>query len=70
MAYYTSMSLSRILIALGILIALAPFLGIPLSMLRWVLPFIGVVVMFIGYTLRAPKKKDSESIPSTEPIIV
>lgn len=34
----------RALILLGIIIALSPFLGLPLSVLAWVLPALGALV--------------------------
>ncbi len=61
--------MTRILIALGLLIALAPFLGIPLSILRFLLPLVGLFVAVIGYLLRSPSQKPASTISSTEPLV-
>ena len=46
------MSRESILIALGVLIALTPYSGLPLSILAFVLPVLGLLVGAIGMTLR------------------
>ena len=49
------MSRESMLILLGILVVLSPFLGLPLSMLAWLLPFLGLVILGIGISLRAER---------------
>lgn len=46
------MSRAGTLILLGILIALTPFIGLPLSILAWVLPILGLMVLLTGVSLR------------------
>ncbi|HEY0010291.1 MAG TPA: hypothetical protein VGB97_00050 [Candidatus Paceibacterota bacterium] len=46
------MSRETALIGLGVLIALAPYLGLPLSILGIVLPVLGLIVAAVGATLR------------------
>jgi type IV secretory pathway TrbD component len=42
---------------LGILTALSPFTGLPLSILTWILPVFGVVIFIIAATLHSRKMK-------------
>lgn len=46
------MSQSGILIALGVLVILAPFSGIPLAWQEFILPAIGLAIAVIGYSSR------------------
>lgn len=46
------MSRETALIVLGVLVALSPYLGLPLSILGIVLPILGLVILGIGVTLR------------------
>lgn len=55
------MSRAGTLILLGILIALTPFLGLPLSLLAWVLPLLGLMVVLTGVSLR--RRKQEERVP-------
>ena len=41
-----------LLIVLGILVAIALFVGLPISWLRFILPALGILIVFIGFTLR------------------
>jgi hypothetical protein len=50
------MSRESILILLGILTILAPFSGLPLSWLEFILPAIGLAVAALGYSFRAPRE--------------
>lgn len=47
------MTRESVLIVLGVLIALAPWSGVPLSTLSWVLVLLGLLVIGIAVTLRA-----------------
>jgi hypothetical protein len=47
------MSRETILIALGVLIAITPYLGLPLKVLGILLPILGLITAFIGFTLRS-----------------
>lgn len=51
------MSRESLLILLGVLVALSPFLGIPLSLLAWILPVLGLVTLGIGVSLRAERTR-------------
>lgn len=48
------MSRERLLMLLGILILVSPYVGLPLSILAWVLPLLGGIVLGIGasYAMR------------------
>ena len=48
------------LIVLGILVSISLFIGLPLSLLEWVLPLVGLLIVGIGVTLR--KKRLIESV--------
>jgi len=56
------MSRAYVLIILGVLIALAPFVGIPLSWLMWGFPIIGFVTAFIGFSMRRPAAPKDSSL--------
>lgn len=49
------MSRESVLVLVGILIALSPFLGIPMPWLAIVLPLLGILVAVIGTSLRASR---------------
>ena len=57
------MSRTGTLVLLGILVALAPFVGLPLSVLAWVLPILGVMVLLTGISLRARRAPVEEPAP-------
>ncbi len=59
------MSRAGTLILLGILIILTPFVGIPLSVLAWVLPALGLMVLLTGVSLR--RRVQSEERPAEPP---
>ncbi|MEA2701833.1 MAG: hypothetical protein QOE22_542 [Candidatus Parcubacteria bacterium] len=46
------MNRENVLIVLGVLIGISPYLGVPLSMLGIVLPVLGLLVIAIGLMLR------------------
>ncbi len=46
------MSKEGTLITLGVLVAISPFLGLPLSWLSFFLPVMGTITLFIGYLIR------------------
>lgn len=59
------MSRVSTLILLGVLIALSPFLGLPLSILMWVLPILGLMVLLTGVSLRARRvRKETPVAPA------
>ena len=45
------------LIALGLLVALAPFLGLPTSWLEILLPIIAVAIIALGYSFSPHREK-------------
>ena len=51
------MSREPILVCLGILVAIAPFSGLPLSWLSISLPLLGLLIAFIGTTLVLRKNR-------------
>lgn len=46
------MKRENVLIALGILVAVSPYLGVPLSILGFVLPILGLLVIIVGVMIR------------------
>jgi hypothetical protein len=50
------MSRENILILLGVLVLLTPFIGVPVSILSWILPLLALGIIGIAYTLRVAKK--------------
>ncbi len=58
------MSRSLMLIVLAVLIILAPFSGLPMSILTWILPVLGFVLLAIGISY----KRTGVSKSSVEPI--
>ena len=52
------MSNSTALITLGILTFLAPFSGLPYSVLNILLPLFGIAVFAIGFSMRAKRVKE------------
>jgi len=55
------MSRVTTLIFLGILIALSPFAGLPLYVLAWILPVLGIMVILTGISLRARRSGEAPS---------
>lgn len=47
------MSKRTTLILLGLLIVITPFVGLPYSYLMWVLPILGLLVAYLGYSRRS-----------------
>ena len=48
---------------LGALVALSPYLGLPLSMLGVILPLIGLVVVAIAFTIRQRNASPRDAMP-------
>ena len=46
------MKRENVLIALGILVAVSPYLGIPLSILGIALPILGLFIVIVGVMIR------------------
>ena len=56
------MSRSLMLIILGAIIVLSPFSRLPLSILTWILPVLGLVAVAIGVSYRTKRPAVSESV--------
>lgn len=48
------------LMILGGVVLLSPFSGLPLSILTWILPLLGLAVLAIGFSYRERAEKPSE----------
>lgn len=48
------------LMILGGVVLLSPFSGLPLSILTWILPLLGLAVLAIGFSYRERAEKLSE----------
>lgn len=55
------MSKEGILITIGVLTALSPFSGLPLSWLSWILPILGIATIYIGYAAR--RSRAAQGLP-------
>lgn len=53
------MSRSLMLMILGGVVLLSPFSGLPLSILTWILPVLGLGVLAIGFSYRERAEKTS-----------
>ncbi len=57
----------RMLIILGVLIALAPYLGLPYGWLMFLLPLLGIIVLSLGLSLRIKRRAPlADETPSHE----
>lgn len=55
------MSRASSLILLGILVALSPFIGLPLSVLAWILPILGIMIVLTGISFRVRRPREEAS---------
>lgn len=63
------MSREGIVIILGVLVALSPFVGLPYYVLAWVLPILGLVSALIALSLRVRRQKSRTQAPQpTSPV--
>jgi hypothetical protein len=53
----------NVLLFIGLFIFISPFIGLPMSVLSWLLPLSAVGVLGIGYTLRARSAYTKASLP-------
>jgi hypothetical protein len=61
------MSSETILIILGFLVWVSPFVGLPIAILSWVIPLCGLGIVALSYHVRA-KARNAESnniVPNT-----
>lgn len=56
------MSRALMLLILGILVMLAPFSGLPMSILAWILPVLGALVLAIGVSYKRERRTRPEPI--------
>lgn len=61
------MSRSSVLIFLGVMVALAPFLGLGSSVLSVLLPVIGLLIAGIAITFRPKRVRESEVLSYEAP---
>lgn len=63
------MSRETTLMLLGVLIVIAPFVGLPLSVLSFVLPVLGFCVALVGILMRIARPSEPRATPheSEEP---
>ncbi|HWH16704.1 MAG TPA: hypothetical protein VNU25_03925 [Candidatus Paceibacterota bacterium] len=64
------MSRSLMLMILGGIVLLSPFLGLPLAILTWILPVLGIAILAIGFSYRdrgqkAPEDQHEASLPAS-----
>lgn len=53
------MSRERLLMLIGILVLVSPFVGLPLTILTWVLPLLGGLTLGIGASYAMRKRNQS-----------
>lgn len=56
------MNSPRALVLLGILTALSPFIGLPYSWLRVLLPILGIVIVVVAFRVRAIRPRRVEPV--------
>lgn len=61
------MTREHVLMILGVLTLLAPWSGLPLRLLEWILPLIGLAVVGIAFTLRARSLPPAPRTPPALP---
>lgn len=61
------MSREPILIVLGILLSISPFVGMPPSWFMYFLPVMGALVALIGFTLHQKRKQRAHLTHETSP---
>lgn len=65
------MNRERILMFVGGLVIIAPWSGLPLALLEWILPVLGLSVIALAFTMRSRTPSDipnmPEVIPATRP---
>lgn len=59
------MSRSLMLMILGAAVLLSPFSGLPLAILTWILPILGLAILAVGFSYRARKRLD---VPHEAPV--
>lgn len=65
------MSRPTMLIVLGVMVLLAPFSGLPMAILTWILPLLGLVVLAIGISMhREQKASIAARTPSHETTVI
>jgi flagellar biosynthesis component FlhA len=60
------MSRSLMLIVAGVLVMLAPFSGLPMAILTWILPVLGAAVVAIGVSYKRERMRLERPAPSHE----
>lgn len=63
------MSREGIVIVLGVLIAVSPFIGLPYYVLAWALPVLGLTCALIALSLRVRRQRTRPSSPSPTPSV-
>ncbi len=54
------------LIVLGVLVALAPFSGLPMAILAWILPVLGLGIVAIGVSYKRERMRQERPTPTHE----
>ncbi len=61
------MTRSFMLIGIGSLVTLSPFSGLPMSILTWILPVLGILAIAIGISYRQERaRSSSREVPHNE----
>lgn len=70
MGWYTArMSRESILIVIGVLLMVSPFIGLPLSILMWFYLAFGLLIAGIGASLRLRKKRRAPAHEASHPVL-
>lgn len=62
------MSKEGTLFTVGVLVMLAPFAGLPMSWLAWILPLLGAVVVIVAYLVRQQHAAPPALLPPPAPL--
>lgn len=63
------MSRESILIVVGVLLMVSPFIGLPLSILMWFYLAFGLLIVGIGASLRLRKKRRTVVHEASQPVL-
>lgn len=59
------MSKESSLFTVGVLVLISPFLGLPVSVLGFMLPILGIIILSVAYALR--KERVKHEMPAEAP---
>ncbi len=55
-----------VIVVLGVLVALSPFIGLPYVALMWILPVLGIIIAVLAYPFRRRQVPEEPAEPVHE----